>query len=238
MPPLLLLWDIDGTLLQRASVEHGQALRQALTEVHGVGDVDAPYVQSAGRTDGAIARDLLLAGGVSKADVDARVEDVRAAACRAYERLCPADLSETVAPGITALLTELADRPEHFRLSLLTGNFEPIARWKLARAGIAAHFPSGQGAFGSDAEAREALPAIARARAGAADEGAPWPRERTLIIGDTPRDVLAARADGLRCIAVATGPFDVAALDEADHVARDGHEVAEILRGLAGAGTS
>ena len=137
-----------------------------------------------------------------------------------------------VSDGIAELLAELAGLPDRFRLSLLTGNFEPVARRKLESAGIGSYFPPGQGAFGSDAEDRDQLPAIARGRAADADGGAPWPRERTLIIGDTPRDVAAARADGLRCVAVATGPFSVAELAEADFVAADGHEVAGVLRGL------
>ena len=37
---MLLLWDIDGTLLQRASIEHAQAIHRALGEVHGL-DVEA-----------------------------------------------------------------------------------------------------------------------------------------------------------------------------------------------------
>ena len=62
------------------------------------------------------------------------------------------------------------------------------------------------------------------ARGAAADRpraGAPatWPRERTVVIGDTPRDIACARADGLRVIAVATGPFAAAQLAEADAVA-------------------
>jgi phosphoglycolate phosphatase len=197
-------------------VEHGQALRRGISEVHGVGELQAPYVQIAGRTDGAIARDLLLAGGIAPARIDEGVAEVRDATCKAYAEL----------------LEELAGMPERFRLSLLTGNFEPVARLKLERAGLGGHFPAGQGAFGSDAEAREELPSVARHRAGERDGGGPWPRERTLIIGDTPRDVLAARADQLRCIAVATGPFPVEELAEADFVARDGHEVAEVLRAL------
>jgi phosphoglycolate phosphatase len=230
--PLLLLWDIDGTLLQRASVEHAQALRQGLTEIHGVGEVKGPYVQVAGRTDGSIARDLLLAAGIEAARIDQRVADVRDATSRFYADLCPADLSHLVAPGIPELLEELSGMSERFRLSLLTGNFEPVARLKLERAGLGDFFPSGQGAFGSDAEAREELPVVARARAGERNGGRPWPRERTIIIGDTPRDVLAARADGLRCIAVATGPFPVEELAGADYVAQDGYEVAEVLRNL------
>jgi phosphoglycolate phosphatase len=157
---------------------------------------------------------------------------VQAVASRRYREICSADLSHLVAAGISDLLAELARLPERFRLSLLTGNFEPVARLKLERAGIGSYFARGQGAFGSDAEDRDALPAVARERAGAAGGGDPWPRERTLIIGDTPRDVAAARADGLRCVAVATGPFSVAELDEVGFVAEDGHEVAAILRGL------
>jgi len=213
-------------------VEHGQALRRGLREVHEVGDVEAPYVQLAGRTDGAIARDLLLAAGIEASRIDKSVAEVRDATSQAYADLCPADLSHLIAPGISELLEELSGLPERFRLSLLTGNFEPVARLKLQRAGIGGYFPPGQGAFGSDAEAREELPAVARERAGALNGGRPWPRERTVIIGDTPRDVSAARADRLRCIAVATGPFPVEELRDADHVARNGHEIAVLLREL------
>lgn len=175
---------------------------------------------------------MLLAAGIHAAQIDERVAEVRDTTSRVYAELCPADLSHLAAPGIPELLEELAGMPERFRLSLLTGNFEPVARLKLERAGLGSYFPAGQGAFGSDAEAREQLPAVARERAGVLDGGRPWPRGRTLIIGDTPRDVLAARADELRCIAVATGPFPVEELAEADYVARDGHEVARVLRGL------
>jgi hypothetical protein len=90
----------------------------------------------------------------------------------------------------------------------VTGNFERVARLKLARAGIGHHFEAGQGAFGSDAEAREALPAIARAARG-------LPRERTLVIGDTPHDIACARADGVRVVGIATGPFAADALGDA-----------------------
>ena len=227
-----MLWDIDGTLLRRASVEHAQALREALTEVHGVEPDNVHYVSYAGRTDGAIARDQLLRAGIDAHRIDAEIAQVQAATSRRYDALCPRDLSSLVSAGIAELLAELAELPERFRLSLLTGNFEPVARLKLERAGIGSYFPAGQGAFGSDAEDRNQLTAIARARAGGADGSDPWPRERTLIIGDTPRDVAAARADGLRGVAVATGPFTVAELAEADFVAADGHEVAQVLRGL------
>jgi phosphoglycolate phosphatase len=221
--PLLLLWDIDGTLLQRASVEHADAMRRALIDVHGSLELDGHHVQAAGRTDGAIARDLLLAAGLAGPAIDSRSDDVITAACALYDELCPADLSPRLAPGIADVLPRLAARPDAFRFSLVTGNFERIARLKLARAGIGDWFPEGQGAFGSDAEDRELLPPIARARAG------DWPRERTVVIGDTPRDIACARADGLRVIAVATGPFAVEALADADAVADGAASIVPIL---------
>jgi phosphoglycolate phosphatase len=210
--PLLLLFDIDGTLLQRASAEHARALREAAAEVHGLAGLDRVVVRPAGRTDLSIARELLLAAGVSEAQVDARSDALQAATVAAYERLCPPDLTAKLAPGMPELLAELAGRPQAFRLSLLTGNLEAVARRKLAAAGVADHFAPGQGAFGSDSESRDELPAIARARAGG------WPRARTVVIGDTPRDIACARADGLRVAAVATGPYPVEALADADAV--------------------
>jgi phosphoglycolate phosphatase len=216
---LLLLWDIDGTLLQRAAVEHGRALRRAAGAVHGV-DLDGAAVEVAGRTDAAIARDLLRGAGVADADIDARAAAVAAAVVQAY---APPDLSHTVAPGVPDALASLAAEPDLYRLALVTGNLEPVAHRKLAAAGIGHFFARGQGGFGSDAEERGELPAIARSRAGG------WARERTVVIGDTPRDIACARADEVLVAAVATGPFAVDALADADAVADDARSLLPVL---------
>jgi phosphoglycolate phosphatase len=221
--PLLLLWDIDGTLLQRASAEYARALRTALEQVHGVASLDGLKVEAAGRTDGAIARDLLAAAGVPRAEADVRAAEVRAVCARLYLELCPADLSDRLAPGVPQVLAELATQPQTYRFSLVTGNYEDIARVKLERAGIGGYFPAGQGAFGSDHLSRAQLPAIARRRAGS------WPRERTVVIGDTPRDIACARADRVRVAAVATGPFAIEALADADAVVEDAHALPAVL---------
>ena len=222
--PLLLLWDIDGTLLQRASVEHARALRRAIEEVHGVSGLELHRVDAAGRTDGAIARDLALAAGVEAGAIDALAAEVREATARAFTELCPADLSDRVAAGVHDALDAL--RGEH-RQSLLTGNFEPVARLKLERAGIGGFFPRGQGGFDSDHEDRTELPAIARARAGR--PGRPYPREETVVIGDTPLDVACAHADGVRCIGVTTGEYGAAELDGADTIVGSARELAAVL---------
>jgi phosphoglycolate phosphatase len=172
-------------------------------------------------------RDLLVAAGVDGAEADARWAQVQRAAAEAYESLCPADLSDRVAPGVPELLAALAARPGEFRLSLVTGNLEPVARLKLGRAGLAGFFATRQGGFGSDHASRAELPAIARARAG------DWPRERTVVIGDTPRDIACARADGVRVVAVATGPFAIEALADADAVVDDARALLPVLEDFA-----
>jgi phosphoglycolate phosphatase-like HAD superfamily hydrolase len=57
----------------------------------------------------------------------------------------------------------------------------------------------------------------------------PWPRERTVVIGDTPRDIACARADGVRVAAVATGPFTIEQLADADAVADDARSLLPVL---------
>ncbi|HWC25152.1 MAG TPA: haloacid dehalogenase-like hydrolase [Solirubrobacteraceae bacterium] len=224
---MLLLFDIDGTLLTGAAEAHRDALHEALRTVHGVTAPALRGIEVAGLTDGAIMRKLLVPAGVSAARIDERADDVRIAACEAYARLVPDDLSAHVTPGMPELLERLAARDDTL-LALVTGNYEPIARMKLRAAGIGRFFARGQGGFGSDDEDRAMLPQVARRRAGGGD-GAEWPRARTAVIGDTPRDIACARADGVRVAAIATGPFAPEELRAADAVARDARELGEVL---------
>jgi phosphoglycolate phosphatase len=213
----LLLWDIDGTLLLKASLEHAEAIHAAIERVYGVA-IPEGRVEAAGRTDFAIARSILTLAGVSAERVDERLGDLRAAAVEEYAHRVPADLSDRVAPHVPEVFGGSAERDEILPL-LVTGNLEPIARLKLRAAGIGHHFADGQGGFGSDSEDRAELPGIARRRAGGHAPG------DTIVIGDTPRDIACARADGVRVIAVTTGPFDAEALRGADVVCADAREV-------------
>ncbi len=109
---------------------------------------------------------LLLAAGVSAAQIDERADDVRAACCEQYARLCPPDLSDKVIAGHPGAAAAAARAATDVTLSLVTGNYEPVGRLKLTRAGLGHFFAAGQGGFGSDAEDRALLPEIARQRAG------------------------------------------------------------------------
>jgi phosphoglycolate phosphatase-like HAD superfamily hydrolase len=224
----LLLFDIDGTLLSGATAAHAAAMREALEQVHEIHLTERALrvVSPAGRTDPEIARAILLDVGVSAERIDERADAVRERCCEAYAHLCPDDLSRYVLPGVPGLLEGLAERDDVI-VALLTGNYEAVARLKLGRAGIGSFFSSGQGAFGSDDEDRAALPMIARRRAGTV--GHPHPRELTLVIGDTPRDIACAAADDVPCFAVASGPYTRDDLKGAAAVFGDAAELSKAL---------
>jgi phosphoglycolate phosphatase len=228
---MLLLFDIDGTLLRGATEAHARAVYLALHEVYGLGDSDGdpaalPSVQAAGRTDIEIAREIALLCGCSAKAFDDGRGDFMKVCVREYARSVPDDLSDHVVSGMARFLAELAATPGAL-VALVTGNLEGVARLKLARAGIGGFFARGQGGFGSDSEDRTDLPEIARRRAGTG--GAPHPRERTLVIGDTPLDIACARADGVACIAVTSGPFGAAELIDADAIAEDVSQLRELI---------
>ena len=95
--------------------------------------------------------------------IDARWDEVKIAAAEAYARLCPPDLTRARSRrGWPSCSRSWRRAPDEFRLSLVTGNLEPIARLKLGRAGVGHYFEARQGGFGSDDEDRGRLPAIAR----------------------------------------------------------------------------
>lgn len=225
----LLLFDIDGTLLVGDNAGHHAAIIRALEEVY---DVDLSgfsflSLEPWGKTDMQIALDALAAHDVSEAIAHERLErwldiaDARhlaVASGRDHPR--PAQ-----APEAASTLAALDGRAA---IGLVTGNIEGIARRKLRAAGLGTHFVGRPGGFGSDHRERGELVRIARERA-----GGPHPPALTVVIGDTPRDIACARAGGVTCIAVTTGPFDAGALAEADAIIGS---LAELERALAGLG--
>jgi phosphoglycolate phosphatase-like HAD superfamily hydrolase len=206
--PRILLFDIDGTLL--GSGEKVKILmRRALEDVFGTaGQVDS--YEMSGKTDWQIVTDLILQAGIESEVVEDKRSATFAALTRHMEAAAPT-LEMRVLPGVTDLLEQLSDRPE-FILGLVTGNVREAVPAKLLAAGIdPAMFRFG--AFGSEHPDRNALPALALSRL-EQSLGVPIPKEKVLVIGDTPRDIECARFTGLKVFCVATGRYDRQVLAE------------------------
>ncbi|HXO20707.1 MAG TPA: HAD family hydrolase [Thermoanaerobaculia bacterium] len=209
MPPIrLVLFDIDGTLVD-CGPQVKPLFTSALVAVFGTaGDVDS--CDFAGRTDTAIALDLLTGAGCPRHEVLAALPRIRDLYLANLERELEARHMRLL-PGVAELLADLAGRAD-LALGLLTGNWEPGARTKLSRFGLNRFFAFG--AYGCDGIERTELPPVALARARSATGRAFTPAE-TLIVGDSRHDVSCARAHGIRSLAVATGRTPAAALHAA-----------------------
>lgn len=200
----LVLFDIDGTILWTNGAGR-RAMEGALHAVFGeLGDSSYRYD---GKTDAQIVREQMRAAGFNDAAIDGRMADVLAD----YLARLEAELSSRVSiatayEGVAELIDAVEAHDAHV-LGLLTGNIVDGARLKLSAVGI--DFTRfAVGAYGSDAESRPALPAIAIARA-KASLGLHIPGDRVVIVGDTPSDIACGRSVGARAIAVATGHYSV-----------------------------
>ncbi len=192
-----MLFDIDGTLMRKAGTLHGQALVDAVKLVTGLG-VSLDGVPVAGMLDGDILRSMMQSAGLTAREIAAYMPAITEKAQLLYARRCP-DLSRRVCPGVRNLLPRL--QRGGAITGLVTGNLSRIGWRKVERAGLRPYFRFG--AFAEMGRTRGELAKLARRRAIA--EGWVTRRTRTVLIGDHPNDIAAAREGKFVSIAVATG---------------------------------
>ncbi|MDF3128743.1 HAD hydrolase-like protein [Kiritimatiellaeota bacterium B1221] len=212
MPSLVPIWfDIDGTILHTRAGRG--AFQKALRDTYGWQD-SFESVVFAGNTDLQVLMDL---SRVHAGDEKAGLKDCR----RLFD--CMADhldagLAENppeLVPGATELIGRLAENP-HVLLGLVTGNARDCAFIKLKHVDLDVHFS--EGGFGDQHADRNELARLAKSQLAAkhVDLAQGW------IIGDTPRDIEAAKHIGARCLGVSCH-FSPAELREAgaDEVVED-----------------
>jgi phosphoglycolate phosphatase len=207
----LVLFDIDGTLLGTDGAGRRAIHRALLDEAGTAGPIE--HYRFDGKTDPQIIGELLALAGHAGARDRACIDAV----CRRYVEHLRVELDKptqttTLMPGTHELLDALESHEAAGRalVGLLTGNLAPGAALKLRSAGL----DPGRfrvGAYGSDSARRADLPAVAAERA-AALTGRAVRGTDVVVLGDTPDDVACGRPIGARCVAVATGFYDVAAL--------------------------
>ncbi len=229
MGNLLVLWDVDYTLLTAAGL--GNRLYQTVFKDM-FGRELTVMAPKAGRTDRAILADTLALAGVAepRAQVDAFMLALGELAA-ALDGSAPPEVRAL--PGAAAAITALAGAGA--RQSVLTGNIRALAALKLGAAGLGEFLDLDVGAYGDVDEDRSALVPVAR-RAAQAAYGTDFSGPLTVLVGDTPLDVAAALATGARVVGVATGSFTAAELAGAGaHVVLpDLTDAAQLLAAVTG----
>ncbi|OUX38768.1 MAG: hypothetical protein CBE26_00650 [Kiritimatiellaceae bacterium TMED266] len=185
-----LFFDIDGTLLVARGAGRG-AFARSFEEVYGL-QIDMSHINFAGATDLGVLNDLLQ---------EHQLADIEAEKHSFFERLAVhlevafKKRPPTLFPGVMQFLERVAG---HWNMALVTGNTRASSALKLQYSGID-HFFDMTGGYGDDDACRNQMAALAIERAGFPDRG--------YLLGDTPRDIEAAKVNRLVSVGVCTGSF-------------------------------
>ena len=192
------LFDIDGTILRSRDRVHFDSVAHGVKRVTGF-EVTLAGVSIHGNTDTAILREACAKAGIPPDELEPQIEAILEGMCASVvERRH--ELDPILMPGIKNTLQHLSNRGA--LLGVATGNLEMIGWIKIEAAGLREWFRFG--GFSDHFPVRSELigHAAEKARALAGTEA------KVCVVGDTPRDIEAARANHLPVIAVATGNYD------------------------------
>jgi len=191
------LFDIDGTLLRSRDRVHVESFASSVHRMTGF-EITLAGILLHGSTDTAILREACHQAGVPADLLEERTESILEAMRHSVlERRHELNLVRM--PGVEKVLDHLARRGA--LLGVATGNLEVIGWVKVEQAGLRQWFRFG--GFSDHFPIRAELVGHAADKAREmAGRGA-----NICVVGDTPRDIEAARANFLSVIAVATGNY-------------------------------
>jgi len=191
-----VLFDIDGTLMRGAGAHHKEALLEGVRRVTGH-EASFDGIDTAGKLD----MDLIAALLQATPHTPELLKEIARESQVAYTKNCKQDLRPFVLRGARELLEEL--NRLNAAIALVTGNLSAIGWRKMELAGLKHFFHCG--AFSEDGSTRAELAHLATQRARQQNHASS--DCRVFLIGDHRNDIQAAKANGIRSIAVATGPM-------------------------------
>jgi phosphoglycolate phosphatase len=219
------LFDIDGTLLRSSDSVHLDSFAASVRHITGF-EISLAGILLAGSTDTVILREACRQAAVPTELVEENLEAILEAMCAGVAERRH-EIRVECMPGVEDALRHLAARNK--LLGVATGNLEMIGWIKVENAGLREWFRFG--GFSDQFPVRAEL--IAHAARKARD--LIGSDARICVVGDTPRDIEAARANSLTLIAVATGryTFDRLMQDRPDACATSLSDLMEFSGGRA-----
>lgn len=197
-----VLFDIDGTLIATGGAS-AVAWKRSFAALYDV-EADINAHTHAGMTDPVVGR-VTFEAVLGRPPTAAELARLMAERLHHLSDTVVESTGYRVMPGVEALLGDLIDRG--LLLGLCTGNVETAAHIKLSRARLNRFFSFG--GYGSDADDRAELTRTALRRAAVVSGGLVAAADQCLVVGDTPLDVAAGHAAGIRVVGVATGSHSV-----------------------------
>jgi phosphoglycolate phosphatase-like HAD superfamily hydrolase len=204
----VVLFDIDGTLVSKRGTEakERERFRLAVLDIVGKSPPIDPWRYD-GMVDPEICRRLLIDAGLN---ANAAASNLEKVIRRVGEIYLTMDMKPVLNGGVEKLLRILSASSSH-KLGVLTGNLSIVAERKLRLAHIRPYFAEtfySNGHFDRSDLVRDAV------RACKAKYRVRGSKAMT-IVGDTPRDIEAANANGVEVIAVSSGFYSATELERA-----------------------
>lgn len=226
----LVLWNIDLTLVDVAIVTR-DAYAEAFRVVTGRPLVK--LVPPLGRPDSEIVFETLAVNGILAED-DHLPKFLSALAVAFADRRGRLAKEGRALPGAKDALKSVA-RLDGVIQTVLTGTIRSNAVHKLKAFGLDKHIDFTLGGYGEEVYPKATLLQVAQSRA-KERLGTPFTAANTVVIGDSTRDVQAAKIGGAAMIGVASGRSMAAELREAgaDVVLPDLSNASEVVAAVAG----
>jgi phosphoglycolate phosphatase-like HAD superfamily hydrolase len=211
--PVIVLFDVDETLVHTGG-SGARSWKVAFDKLYGI-PADIGQHTSAGETDPEVARET-FAAVLGRDPSDEELDRIYVQYLLSLAEDIVVSEGYRVLPGVELCLAKLAEAG--VLLGLVSGAMEGAARTKLIPANLNRFFLFG--AYGSDSPDRVELTRLAIEKAGRLH--AQLTPAQVFVVGDTPRDIDAAKKEGAVSVGVATGRYSVTDLSEsgADHVLR------------------
>ncbi|WP_432114719.1 HAD family hydrolase [Streptomyces sp. S1] len=237
MNPILVLWDIDRTLVYTGDIDR-RVYKETFTSVVGRPPAALP-ARGTGVTMPLAVRELLRVNQVPEQSVEvlaARIIAELPDRLASHRELLATD--GIVMPGAVEALAAV-QQAEGLIPTVVTGNLRGSAETKLRELGLISYLDTTIGGYASDDSHRPALVRVAQDRA-AAKHGCPFSRDTTVIVGDSLEDVRTGLEGGARVIAVASGTTSEEQLRDAgaQHVLPDLTSVTTLLHLIRRASTA
>lgn len=196
---MLILWDIDQTLIDLAVADRRMwsEICASLLDV-----APQPIDPEPGCTIRSILHQGLLRHGASDAQAACLLPEALAAEVSWLSDRDRLRRKGRLIDGAEQALREMAHTPGVIQ-TVLTGNQRDSARLKLDAFGLSDYLSLEFGAYGSDSDHRAALVGIARERV--SERYGSGEAEVAVLVGDSVRDVMAARESATPIIAVSSG---------------------------------
>ena len=198
--PLVVLFDVDETLVHTGG-SGARSWSAAFEKLHGIA-ADIGKHTSAGETDPQVARETFQ-GVLGRDPSSDELDKLYAQYLLHLAEDIWTSAQYAVLPGAVQTLVRLGEAG--VMLGLVSGAMEGAARTKLMPANLNRFFLFG--AYGSDSPDRGELTRLAIEKAARMHDR--LTADQVYVVGDTPRDIEAAKVAGAVSVGVASGHYSV-----------------------------